>query len=381
MTLDPQLLCSSIVDYQQALAGMFERDGANAEPSPPIALRIARLVRGGDWAIPDMARLAAADPAIALELLCAPAAHRGCGRSASIPRALGRIGDRGLVRIARGVARGAEGIAAGPFAALRRVAWRDALAAAMLCRELARMRGLPEDDAYACGLLHDLGWIVGLSLVERLTAGARACHAVTLGWPPVVSHMHTALGAELAERRGLPATVVDAIALHHSDAPKSGRSRALVRVVRTVDAALRVFGGGEPGPEDLVALCDLAWWEAERIGDVRQGVEARIDAFDAESAPGAGAQRGTVSRSGTIVLRIAGREHSATGFAPHALMVVGPAPLGEGALVEVERFEPPGPAFHARVALSWTEGDRHRALLVPLALCAPPGASPRPATA
>jgi putative nucleotidyltransferase with HDIG domain len=369
------------VDVPQALAEVFERDGAVVEPSPPVALRIARLVRNRDWAIPEMARLAAADPAIAVELLCAPAARRGGARSASIPRALDLVGVRGLAKIASDVARGAEGVAAGPFSALRRAAWRDALSAAVLCRELARMRGLPEDDAYACGLLHDLGRIAGLSLVERLAAGARACDVDALGWPPIVSRWHARLGAELAERRGLPATVVDAMALHHSDAPEPARSPALVRVVRTIDAALRVFGADEPRPEDLVALGDLAWWEAERIGDTRQGVAAMIDALDSQEVPSAGAARRTASRSGTVVLRIAGREHAATSVSLHGLMIVGPVPLGEGALVEVERFEPTGPAFHARVALSWTEGDRYRAILVPVALRDPPGVPPRPAAA
>ena len=43
-------------------------------------------------------------------------------------------------------------------------------------------------------------------------------------------------------------------------------------------------------------------------------------------------------------LRVAGREYTAVGFAPHQLLVAGPAPLGEGALLEVEvldRRRPP----------------------------------------
>ncbi len=371
------------MDVQQALEDVFQRDGAEALPSPPVALRIAQLVRWGDWAIPEMARLAAADPAIAVDILCAPGAGRGSGRSASIPQALRRIGDRGLARIASRVAREADAIAHGPFAVQRRAAWRDALAAAVLCRELAHMRGLPEDDAYACGLLHDIGRIAGLSLVERLTAGASAPDAGALGWPPVVSRSHAELGAELAERRGLPAAVVDAIALHHCDAVQPARSPALVRVVRTIDAALRVFSMDEPRSEDLLALSDLAWWEAERIGDLRPGVTARVVALDLdEPLPMASSRaRRPAARRGTMVLRVAGREYAATDFAAHELTVVGPVPLGEGALVEVERIEPSGPTFLARVALSWTEGDRHRSVLVPIAVCIPSGLPPEPVIA
>ncbi len=376
------MLVPKAVDVQRAFADVFERGGAVAEPSPPIALQVARLLRHGDWAIPEMARLAAADPAIAVEVLCTPAARRGCGRSASISRALERIGDRGLAAIAKNVALGAETVAAGPFAALRRSAWRDALAAAMLSRDLARMRGISGDDAYACGLLHDLGRILGLSLVERLAAGARTGDGDLLGWPTLVSSWHTVLGAEFAARRGLPPAVIDAIALHHSAAPEPPRSPALVRIVRTVDAILRVIGEEEPGPEDLVALSDLSAEEAERIGDARSGVSARIDALDVRPGDvGAVSAQGGTSRGGTVVLRIAGRDHAAIGFARNELMVTGPAPLGEGALVEVERFEPPGAAFHARVALSWTEGDTHRAILVPIALSGPAGAPPQPAAA
>jgi hypothetical protein len=59
------------------------------------------------------------------------------------------------------------------------------------------------------------------------------------------------------------------------------------------------------------------------------------------------------------------------GFAAHQLLVAGPAPLWEGALLEVEVLDRRRRAFHARVLAAWAEGARFGALLLPFGLSGP----------
>lgn len=356
------------MDVQQAIADLFAREEATAEPSPGIALRLASLLRGGDYAMAELERLAVADPAIAVELLCA-ARHAG-DLEASLPRALARIGERGLFTIASSVARRAEGFAALPLAAARRSAWRHALVSAVLCRELARERGLPGDAAYACGLLHDIGQLVALSAVEQLASGARA-GAAAPGWQRIVARWHAPLGAAFAARRGLPAPVADAIALHHSDPPlPQGRSPELVSVVRTVDATLRVLGGELPATADLPSIAELSTREAERLASARDTVVRHVDELDAvpgpHPAPASSAAPPRAAGGRGILFRIAAREYAATGLAAGHLVLTGPAPLGEGALVDVEPVESGGGAFQVIVIAGWQDGNRHRAIVAPL---------------
>jgi hypothetical protein len=76
-------------------------------------------------------------------------------------------------------------------------------------------------------------------------------------------------------------------------------------------------------------------------------------------------------RGDGIRLRLAGREYVATSFAAHQLIVSGPAPLGEGALLEVVVLDRRRGPFHARVLSSWEDGPRFGAILLPLGLSGP----------
>ena len=356
------------MDVQQAIADLFAREEATAEPSPGIALRVASLLGSGDFPIAELERLAVADPAIAVELLCAPGEGGPPDGDASLRRALERAGERGLFAIASDVARQAETLAAAPLAPLRRKAWRHSMVSAVLCRELARERGLPDDDAYSCGLLHDVGQLVALSAVEKLATGTPG-GATTPGWQRIVSRWHAPLGAVFASRRGLPVRVADVIALHHGDPPlPPDRSPELVRVVRTVDAVLRVLGGEMPGPADIAIIAELSAHEAERLAAARDTIVRHVEALETFPAPrrAPAARAFRRAHSSGVLVRIGEREYVANGFAAGHLSVSGRAPLGEGALLDVEPLEPAGGIFQAIVIAAWQDPDRHHALLAPL---------------
>lgn len=367
-----------MVDVERAIAELLARDDAVVPAGRAIAHRIAALLEGRDLAVDELAHIASADPGIAAEVLSAAGALSGGEAPASLPLAIARIGDLELLRIAREAARGAARTARGPLDAQLRQAERSAVACALLCRELARARRLDADAAWLCGLLHDVGRLTALSAIERLAAGARLPWAAGGRWEGLVERWHVSLGVSAAERLGLPRVVLDAIAFHHAERLDPGRSPELVRLVRTAGAIVRAAWDEPPAAGDEAAIADLSDGEAEHLAPVVAALPSALSPLECRAGPGAPRAAGAgeapalhESKGDGVRLYVAGREYAAVGFAPYQLLVSGPAPLGEGALLEVELIERRGLAFHARVLLAWGEGERFGAILMPLALAGP----------
>jgi HD-like signal output (HDOD) protein len=358
--------------------------------SPPLADAVAALDAGDDLRLDHLAQLVAADPAAAAELLSAAAPCSG-GAELSLPEAARRTGPAALLRIARDVVRATP--PAGPLAALRDAAWRASALTALLCRELARARGVPGEVAYACGLLHRAGAAAALAAFERLADEARPGRPVPLSrWQTLAERWSAPLGLAFAQRRRLPPEITDAIAaFDRRGDPAAPSPSPLVAIVRSVDALVAVLGGADPA--DALELARVSDREADLLSRALEPARTHLDRLErlaparvsadasiGRAPPGcasAAAERGGVrpslrERKGTGVrMRLAGREYTAVGFAAHQLLVSGPAPLWEGALLEVEVLDRAWPAFHARVFAAWSEGDRFGALLLPFGLSAP----------
>ena len=365
-----------MVDVERAIADVVERDEVVVPPGRGVALGIAALLAGRDVPVDAVARLVAADPGLACAVLETAGVLDGGEAPSSLPAAIQRIGDVALLELAREAARAVPAVR-GPLATPLRSAWRSAAACAIVSRDLARMRGLDPHTAWLCGLLHDVGRAAALAAIERLAAGARVV-GQGARWMALVERWHVSLGLSLAVRLRLPCEVVDVIALHHGEELDPGRSPELVRIVRTAGAVVRALWEEPPVPEDEAALQDLDDDEAEHLAPVVSALPAAVSALE-QGAP-AGAPRRAAAGDGPALheskgegvrVRLAGREYAAIGVAPHQLVVTGPAPLGEGALLEVELLERRGLVFHARVVLAWGEGETFGAILIPFALAGP----------
>jgi putative nucleotidyltransferase with HDIG domain len=369
-----------------AIADLVARGAIDFPPYPAIALRISALVRSGDYGLDDLARLVTSDQALAADLLrVANSASYSQGiPTSSIPQAVSRVGADELSRVALASALGATALARGPLANLRRVAWREGLASALLCRELARTRGLPFDDAFTCGLLHDFGRVITIGAIERIAAGQRLSRPMSAQfWNAVVDRHHVALGVTLATRWALPQLVVDAIALHHEETDQGAESPALIGIVRAVDPLVGLLRDRSHLQASLDAVATLSQEDGEALRRVLCGLSGFLASFERAPAAHDGRLLEPPARptpawqarprpdDRRVRFRIAGAEYEATGFGPNQLFVRGPVPLPEELLLEVEALHEPGLVFHARVLLCWPDGERCGALLMPFALTGP----------
>jgi hypothetical protein len=162
----------------------------------------------------------------------------------------------------------------------------------------------------------------------------------------------------------------------HVDRPRYLGPTPLQRVIRSVDRLVAVLVAGRD-PAEAVEDADLTEREATRLARSLERLQDHVASLEGPPAVAA-ARRDDAGRGALhepkgpgLRLRLAGREYTAVGFARHQLIVSGPAPLGEGALLEVEVLDRRRGTFHSRVLASWSEGTRFGAILLPIGLAGP----------
>lgn len=361
-------------DLDAAIVALVARGAIDLPVHPAIAAQVEDLVRRGDYRIDALARLVTADPALAAEAIAAAnaAVPDEAHAAASVAQALERLDPPTLSATALAVVRRSRP-ARGPLAELREAAWRDALSSALLARDLARARGLADDEAYTAGLLHDAGRPIAIAVLERLAQGAQ--HPPRMAarwWESVVDRYHVDLGRAAARRWALPARLADAIALHHAPDHSAAADPELLDVVATADAIVRALADGTRvagedaatiralSNDDTAALARTVEALPAFLASVERRVPSRAPAPPRRPAPTPGAR-----------VEIAGVDYEVVGFAPHQLVLRGPVPLPEGLLLEVSAPRDPAGGFHARVLMCWSDGDRFGAVMAPFALAGP----------
>jgi len=371
-----------MVDLESSLGDALFRCEPEIPPASSTVRAVAELQARGDLTVPELRRWAFADPAVAVELLAAANGVVGLDPVVTLPGAEARIGEAAFVRVVREVVERGRTRTAGPLALSIERAWRGAVVSAMLCRELARDRGVDPEEAYVCGLLHDAGRLAALAAFERLLAGMRAAaETPPRRWEVLAERWHIALGSAVGERHFLPRPILDALAFHHPERTKVANPSALLRLVQCVSSLAGVVAR-DVDPSAAIDVAGLGDDETARVACALERIQEHIASLDrhrpaavpprpaASAAPGAPLPL-RESRGNGLLLRIAGREYVAGGFARHQLLVTGPAPLGEGALLEVEVLDRRRAPFHARVLTVWSQGATFGAILLPLGLSGP----------
>jgi HD-like signal output (HDOD) protein len=208
-------------------------------PTPAVALRIKRRVLEGNYSLDELAQIASVDPALCAAVLGAAnsAEPRPDAPFASVREAVQRIGADELIAISLAVNTvGGDTVSPGPLAPLRLVVWRRSLTSAFICRFVAQSRGVASEDAFACGLLHDLGWIVALCTLEDLLAlHPEEKQRPAESWLAMVDQFHILLGHITAVRWNLPALIAEIILCHHQADQASPATRAMAELVAGSD--------------------------------------------------------------------------------------------------------------------------------------------------
>jgi putative nucleotidyltransferase with HDIG domain len=156
-----------------------------------------------------------------------------------------------------------------------------AMASGIAARALAdRAKYRLTGDAYAAGLLHDVGKVVlretDSGRFDQVLARCRAKGVVDLeAERKLFGSDHAEVGGWLAERWGLPADIVEAIACHHG--PKAAaRNPALASLVHIANFLAQRAGYPWASGLEAAGIDADAWKEIEPHATRREGLVAEL---------------------------------------------------------------------------------------------------------
>jgi putative nucleotidyltransferase with HDIG domain len=258
-------------------------DGMVALPTLPlVASRLLEAVARDEAASEEVARIIALDPSLTARTL-----RLANSEFYGFPRKVGTV-DLAVVVLGSATIRdlvlSASVLASidGTDCALEGL-WNHSMAAAVAARFLAdRTQYRHAGEAYAAGLLHDIGKVV-LRQTDSRRFQAVLALAREQGEPMEAAERglfgssHAQVGAWLAERWGLPADLVEAIATHHQPEKARG-NRALASLVHLADSCAERAGHPWPQGVEPHPVSPAAWETVEPD-------ERRRDSLIAELVP------------------------------------------------------------------------------------------------
>lgn len=193
-------------------------------PLPAVAMKVVQMAQDENTSAGDIASVLATDQAMTAKLLrLANSAYFAAGREIVTVRdaivLLGMMEIRRLVLTTALMGRftGSEG---GAFSVT--AFWGHALAVGMVAEVMARYTRLAApEEAFTAGILHDIGKLVMNQYLKEQFDAATAL-ATARGIPleyaerTIFGFNHAMVGTRLGEIWRLPASLCEAIALHHS---------------------------------------------------------------------------------------------------------------------------------------------------------------------
>lgn len=223
---------------------------------PQVAHRALLALRDDNANYKEIAGLVGQDPALAAEVLRVTnsVAYRAIREIRSLELAFARLGVRTLRSIILGAT--VKGLAIRVGGAERTTGeelWRRSLASGVILRTIGPRWGVPEDEAFLVGLLHDVGLLLALKVVHEY----QQYHGRAVGRPifdRICREWHEQLGNRLAENWNLPEPLPQLIGDHHSAVSADDPLATQRHLVRLADSACAMLGYAPYVPYDFFAL-------------------------------------------------------------------------------------------------------------------------------
>lgn len=207
-------------------------------PTPPDgAARVIAETGRDDADLGRVAELVRREPALAAHILrmansslfAAPAPI------VSLQQAVLRLGFDGLRKAAYVIASRAAMLRVKGRENEVRATYHHSLLAAGWAQELARARKLAVEEAFLCGLLHDVGRAVLWQAAGELAVAYPPGPALEAEVAGAVAAHHAAAGAAVLSSWPAGAAVAEVVRQHHDEAPPSGPRARMVHLLQLAD--------------------------------------------------------------------------------------------------------------------------------------------------
>lgn len=250
--------------------------GVRSLPSlPTVVVELLQSIDDDDADTQELAEKLARDQALAAKVLrVANSSFYGLqGKVESIGDAIVVLGLQGLRTLATAAAVTGTFAAGGEGAHDLRSFWRHSVAVALCAKEIARQRHMNEGNAFAAGLLHDIGRLALAACFPRhvaAVAAEREAHDDSLlaAERRLLGIDHAEIGQMLTEYWRFPTILSQAIGTHHVPDATAAPLAAVIHVADAVAHALDLAGEASTQVPPLdeaawrhVGLGDAAWLE------------------------------------------------------------------------------------------------------------------------
>ncbi|HED64644.1 MAG TPA: HDOD domain-containing protein [Planctomycetes bacterium] len=242
---------------RRGLASERMRDGiANLPTLPAVVAKLIALDREDDRYFDKILELLEAEPNLAVRVLAiANSAAVGSAVPTTMLRpALGRVGSQAASNMLLAAAMTQVFV---PRDDYEKGLWRHAVRVGVVARRMGRKAGLAlcnPEEAYTCGLVHDIGRFVLFREAPRKLkrideSDWESPTGLLRTERAVCGFTHAQVGAMVCRQWGLPETIVDVVNDHHT--PEDARHPTLTAIVHCADLAMfpSVLPGA-PGTEE-----------------------------------------------------------------------------------------------------------------------------------
>ncbi len=216
---------------------------------PGIAMEVTNVANREDADARAIAELLRKDQALAAHVLRVVSSPVYSGRTqiVSLQQAVARLGVQKIREISLAIAFRVGVFKLKGFEAEVKALFQHSVSTALFAQEVARTTRRNVDDAFMCGLLHDVGRPIILQALVTILAEQK----VTLPARDIVGatgELHVEVGATLAESWQLPEAVAMSIRYHHSRTPPPSHENG-VRITALADELARFAFDPETMPE------------------------------------------------------------------------------------------------------------------------------------
>jgi len=257
MTIQEKFILSLKSDIKQVL-----RIDAEAIPSfSPVMTKLLALSVDEDASIEDLCTLVKTDPGISTRVLgiANSALYRLREQITAVSEAVIHLGVDEVIRIALGAAVFEKMIKPGAKRHFDRVFfWRHCLCVAVLSKSIAQETGYPApEEAYICGLLHDLGKIIFdlygcVDYDDFITNVARYTGTMTTEERDIMGMGHDDVGAYYCALWKLPDPLSLVLKFHHQRYDHLDLSQNQARLTAIVSLANFLAWTQGMGSVDLI---------------------------------------------------------------------------------------------------------------------------------
>lgn len=218
-------------------------------PSPGAMMRITTLLRDYNASTPEITKAISCEPVLVIRILrLANSPIYSLERTiTSIQSAIAAVGTRAvhdIVMMGMASATFSKELKSSPIA---QKIWKHSLAVAMTARELSKTLGMRgTEEAFICGLLHDIGKLILLSnnADEYLPVLAIDNESEMLrGENDIFGYTHAEVGSLIARQWNLPEEVYYSILYHHNPS-QSDHANLVTHLVDVADLLANVKGYG-----------------------------------------------------------------------------------------------------------------------------------------